>query len=449
MSRLPLRLRLTLVFALAMAVVLTATGVFVYVRVGDSLDRQVDDGLRARADLLAAALESGDVEQALPGGDDEFAQVLGPGGAVLAATPGFEEPLLSGPEQTAAAAGGLRTETSVSPPGENESEPARLLARPVEQGVVVVGASLEDRDEALAGLLVQLLIGGPFALLLASAAGYLLAGAALRPVEAMRRRAAEISADTPGERLPLPAARDELQRLAATLNAMIDRLDAGLQRERRFVADASHELRTPLAVLQTEIDLALRRPRTGPELEDALRSVAEEVDRLTRLADDLLLLATSDEPRLEVRRSRFPVGDLLDGVARRSAARAAAAGTRIELGDLPAIEVEADRLRLEQALGNLVDNALRHGAGPVVLDATTGQGVLTLRVRDRGTGFPPAFVAHAFERFSRADDSRSTGGAGLGLAIVDAIARAHGGTASARNRSDDGRGAEVSISIPL
>ena len=449
MSRLPLRLRLTLVFAVAMGVVLTATGAFLYVRVGDSLSQHVDDSLRARADVLAVAFETGDVEQPLRGGEEEFAQVIGPDGGVLAATPGFDEPLLSAAERAAAASGGLLIETSVSPPGENEAEPARLLARPLNQGlVVVVGASLEDRAEALGGLLAQLLIGGPLALLLASAAGYLLAGAALRPVEAMRRRAAEISADTSSERLPLPAARDEIHRLATTLNAMIDRLDAGLRRERRFVADASHELRTPLAVLQTELELALRRSRTGPELEGALRSVSEEVDRLARLADDLLLLASTEQGRLPLRPSRFPVRNLLDGVARRFASRAAAAGTRLELGDVPAGEVDADRLRLEQALGNLVDNAIRHGAGPITLDASAEDAALSLRVRDHGSGFPPAFLAHAFERFTRADEARATGGAGLGLAIVDAIARAHGGQVSARNRSGDGGGAEVSISIP-
>ena len=446
MSRLPLRLRLTLVFALTMAVVLAATGAFLYVRLADSLASHVDDTLRARADALAATLETRGAGEQLPGGEEEFAQVLGRRGDVRAATPGVEEPLLSASERTAAASGQLLLETSLAPPGEDESEPVRLLARPLEDVVLVVGASLEDRAEALGGLLTQLLLGGPLALLLASAAGYLLAGAALRPVEAMRRRADEISADTAGERLPLPAARDEIRRLATTLNAMIDRLDAGLRRERRFVADASHELRTPLTLLQAELELALRRPRAPEELEAALRSVAQEVDRLSQLAENLLVLAATEEGRIALRPTRIQADELLEGVATRFAARAAAAGTRIELGEVPAAEAHADRLRLEQALANAVDNALRHGAGPIALDAIVEDDALVLRVRDAGSGFPPELLAHAFERFTRADHARGAEGAGLGLAIVDAIARAHGGRATARNLP--GAGAEVTIAIP-
>ena len=144
----------------------------------------------------------------------------------------------------------------------------RLLVTPT----LVVGASLEDRDEALDELLAQLLVVGPLALLLASGAGYFLAAAALRPVESMRREAAEITGDAAGRRLPLPRARDEIHRLGETLNDMLGRLQESLTRERRFVADASHELRTPLALLQTELELALRHKRTPGELEDALRS---------------------------------------------------------------------------------------------------------------------------------------------------------------------------------
>jgi heavy metal sensor kinase len=446
MSRLSLRLRLTLVFALAMAVVLAGVGAFLYVRLGDSLLEQLDESLAARADTLAAAVRNGEAEQTLEGGEDEFAQVLAPDGDVVAATPGFETPLLVPRQRAAVAGGGMLTETEISPPGEDESETARLLARPVEQRLIVVGASLEDRADALEGLLAQLLLGGPLALLLASAAGYLLAGAALRPVDAMRRRAAKISAETPGERLPLPQAYDEIHRLGETLNAMLDRLEAGVRRERRFVADASHELRTPLALLQTELELALRRPRTREELEGALRSASEEVDRLARLAEDLLLLTSTDEGRLPLRPSRFAARELLDGVARRFAARAAAAGRTIEVGQAAEGEMEGDRLRLEQALGNLIDNALRHGSGQVRLDAASENVRVVLRVSDEGEGFPPAFLAHAFERFSRVDAARTTRGAGLGLAIVDAVARAHGGEALARNRPAGG--AEVTVAVP-
>ena len=292
----------------------------------------------------------------------------------------------------------------------------------------------EERDETLSSLLGLLLVGGPLALAAATFAGWLLAGAALRPVEAMRRRAAAISADTTGERLPVPAAEDEVRRLGTTLNEMLDRLDAGLARERRFVADASHELRTPLALLRTELELALRRPRTPEEQEAALRSAAEEVDRLVRLAEGLLLLATAEEVALQ--RTRFSVRGLLDDVARRFGA---------EVGEAEG-ELEADRVRLEGAVGNLVANALAHGAPPVRLDATRAGDRIVLRVTDAGPGFPPGFLERAFERFARADDARTEGGAGLGLAIAAAVARAHGGEATARNLA--GGGAEVALALP-
>jgi heavy metal sensor kinase len=450
MSRLPIRLRLALVFALAMAVVLAAFGTFVYLRLRASLDEQLDDRLQARAAAISTVVRSGDLPNAerLLSGDDDFAQVLEPDGSVLAA-PGLEStPLLSRTERAQGRTSTLVVERNVE--RGDGADKSRLLATPANsQGrpvIVVVGESLEERNEALAGLLAALLIGGPIALLLASLAGYLLAGAALRPVEAMRRRAAQISPETARARLPLPEARDEIFRLGETLNAMLARLDEGVARERRFVADASHELRTPLAALQTELELALRRPRTPAQLERALQSAREEVERLVRLSEDLLVLAAAEEGRLPLRRSRFAGSDLLATVAGRFATRASAGGRAIEVATASNGTVDGDRLRLEQALGNLVDNALRHGAGTVRLEARRENGSVALRVSDEGVGFPPSFLPRAFERFSRADDARTRGGAGLGLALVDAVARAHGGAANARNRADGG--AEVTLTIP-
>jgi heavy metal sensor kinase len=324
--------------------------------------------------------------------------------------------------------------------------PVRVLGQPGRQGIVVAGASLEDRDEALAGLRRQLLIGGPIALLLASLAGYLLAGAALRPVESMRRRAQEISATVGGRRLPVPDADDEVARLARTLNDMLARIETGFDRERRFVAEASHELRTPLALLKTELELALRHPRTPEELRGAIASAAEETDRLTALAEDLLVLARSDEGQLRLESAPLGAQALLETVAGRFAGRAEEADVSVEVDAAADLTAVGDRVRLEQALGNLVDNAIRYGAGTVRLEALPQNGAIALRVTDEGAGFPPGFLPRAFERFSRADEARSRGAAGLGLAIVAAILRAHGGSAEARNV--DGGGAEVTLLLP-
>jgi signal transduction histidine kinase len=221
---------------------------------------------------------------------------------------------------------------------------------------------------------------------------------------------------------------------------MLARLETSLERERSFVADASHELRTPLAHVQAEVELALEGPRGREELEDALLAVAGETDRLSQLAADLLLLARSDEGAVALRRQEVEARELMNGVATRYARRAAEAGRAIEVhGDTTA---HVDRLRIEQALGNLIDNALRHGAGTIWVSARAEGDSVVFEVRDEGVGFPERIAGRAFERFTRAEESRTSSGAGLGLAIVAAIAGAHGGSAQV----DDV--AVVSIRVP-
>ena len=240
----------------------------------------------------------------------------------------------------------------------------------------------------------------------------------------MRRRAASITAASP-DVLPVPPARDEISRLADTLNDMLARLHAAFEHERRFVADASHELRTPLALLRTELELAARRPRTHAELEDAVRAAAAEAERLSRLAEDLLLIARAEQGALPVRAEAVEAGDILASVASRFATRAAELGRSVRAEPADAL-VTLDPARVEQALANLVENALAHGDGDVVLAALEHDDDVELHVTDRGPGFPDAFLERAFDRFSRADEARSRGGAGLGLSIVSLIAQAHG-----------------------
>jgi signal transduction histidine kinase len=328
-------------------------------------------------------------------------------------------------------------------------EGVRLLAIPVKRGgrrlVLVVGATAENRREALRSLRTQLLIVGPIALLMATGLGYLLAGAGLRAVDAMRARAARISADQPRERLPVPAAGDELQRLGTTLNEMLDRLQAALERERGFVAEAGHELRTPLALMRAELDYALHYAETDAELRAAIRTASDETDRLVALSEALLLIASSDQGRLALRREPVAVGELLASVRQRFAWRAQELGRPIAVHAPADLELDADRLRLEQALGNLVDNTLRHGAGTVHMAAARDGDQVELRVADEGPGFDAEVLARAFRRFSRGDAHRTAGGAGLGLAIVETIAHAHGGSAYAVNTPS---GAEVGIRLP-
>lgn len=453
MSHLPIRLKLTLAFAGIMAIVLIGVGAFLFLRFERDLNASVDQGLRSRAGDVAALVRQADSglteagRSALTEQGESFAQILDLRGRVVDGTPQLRgEPLLAGRELATARAGTLTVERE-SPL--EAGEPVRLLATAVgaddQSVVVVVGTSIEDTEEALSNLVALLLIGGPMALVLASLAAYGVATAALRPVEAMRRRAAEIGDAEAGQRLPVAEADDEIARLGETLNEMLGRLEAAFDRERTFVSDASHELRTPLAILKTELELALQAGRSPAELVDAIRSAAEETDRLAQLAEDLLVIARSDRGRLPIRLASVNAERLLSGVGERFARRAELEGRAVEVAAGPEIELTADPLRMQQALGNMVDNALRHGAGTVRLSALEHDGTAELRVSDTGGGFPEPFLAQAFERFTRADEARARGGSGLGLAIVQAIARAHGGSARATNHE---RGADVWIELP-
>jgi signal transduction histidine kinase len=325
---------------------------------------------------------------------------------------------------------------------------ARVLARPAPTHagpvVVAVGQSLNDRDDALSGVVTSFALGGPIAVLLGSAIGYLLASAGLAPMEAMRVRAREVSLSRADERLPLPGAHDEVRRLGETLNEMLDRLHRSFERERRFVADASHELRTPVAVIKTELEGALRTGDFGPQVREALVAAVEECDRLAQLAEDLLVIARAAEGELPVRREALRARPLLEGVRERFVDRAEQRGRviRIEADGDP--QLSADLLRIRQALGNLVDNALRHGAGEIVLRARSASAGVELEVSDGGQGFAPDIAGRAFERFARGDPVRTRGGAGLGLAIVRAVVEGHAG----RVAIVPGRGATVRAWLP-
>jgi len=453
MRRIPIRLRVAGAFAVAMALVLVLTGLLLYVRLESHLSVALDRQLRLRAQDLSALVResngslSGFADNPFVEAGESYAQLLDSDGRVLDATPPLGSAIvLTREELRAARSETIYTDRSAVP---GLDEPSRVLATPVtregERLVLVVGATKEDRKETLASLRTELLIIGPIALVLASLAGYLLAGLSLRPVESMRQRAEEISAETPGERLPVPQTGDEIERLADTLNAMLSRLEVALEREREFVADAGHELRTPLALLRMELELALRHAETPEELREAVRSSSVEVDRLAQLADDLLLTALSERGKLALRFEELPVDDLLRSVARRFEWRAQEFARPITVIDDDGLEVPGDRIRLEQALGNLVDNALRHGGGKVLVSARAAGDRIELHVADEGPGFPDEFLDQAFSRFARPDEARARGGSGLGLSIVRVIAEAHGGSAHVTNLAS---GADTWLSLP-
>jgi two-component system OmpR family sensor kinase len=436
-----------------MALLLGATGVFVYLRFASELDATINSGLQSRASDVASLVKEADSglregNQNLVGRSESFAEVLDAGSGVTDSSPAVGSHVLLTPSELKRALHGpIFLDRGPLPGLKDES---RLLALPVEargrELVVVVGTSTEARGESLMDLAQLLLIGGPIALLLASIAAYGAAGAALKPVEAMRSRAAEISAAEPDRRLPVPPSNDEVARLGTTLNQMLERLGEALDHERAFVADASHELRTPLAILRTELELALAAGRSPEELRAALASAAEETDRLSQLSEDLLTIAQTERGELPLRLARLELREALEGVGRRFSRRAAEGGREVEVAVASSIVLDADRLRLDQAVGSMVDNALRYGAGSIELTASAQDGSVEVHVLDRGKGFPEEFLGRAFERFSRASSSHRDGGSGLGLAIVETVAHAHGGEAHAANRP--GGGADVWLTLP-
>ena len=427
-----------------LACLLAATAAFAYTRLVADLNSVIDQGQRARATELVSLAKRGSPflgssrSVRLLDRNESFGEIIDSHGSVLDASAILRGRAVLTPLERARAARGTITLTRrIS----GFDEPLQMLATPLRFGttpaVGIVGVALGDRNEAVSSLRNQLLLAAPFALLVAALAAYGFAAAALRPVEAMRRRASTLGAELNGERLPLPRAHDELSLLGETLNTLIDRLESTVERERRFTTDASHELRTPLALLKAEIELALDGAVPHDELVAALRSAGEETDKLIGLANDLLLLARSDGGSLPISTEQTNIRALLERLASRFAPRAEGAHRAIRVDAGEELQARLDPTRIEQALANLVVNALEHGAGTITLRAVERAGALELQVTDQGLGVDDDELPRLFERFHRGRRAHSkTSGAGLGLAVVAATANAHGGSVHARGSSE-------------
>jgi len=412
-----------------MLMMLASAALFVYLRLRADLDERIDTSLASRvAGLVEPQREPGLSGVALEDPEESFVQLITPSGVVLDTVGALQGAALSAAEARQARAKPLILERDL--PGIDGR--VRLLAQSATgegAAIVVVGQSLVDRNDALSNVVSSFAVGGAFAIILASVIGYLLATTGLAPVEAMRRRAREVSLVAGDEGLPLPVAQDEIRRLGETLNEMLARLRAAFERESRFVADASHELRTPIAIIKTELEGALQVVGTDATVRASLVAAVEECDRLGQLAEDLLVIARAADGQLPIRPEPTEVGALLNAVRDRFADRAGRRGRGIRIGDGQDLELTVDPIRMRQALGNLVENALRHGDGEIRLEARRCADGIEIDVSDDGAGFLPDFTERAFERFSRGDRSRSGAGVGLGLAIVQTIAQAHGGSA--------------------
>jgi heavy metal sensor kinase len=316
---------------------------------------------------------------------------------------------------------------------------------------IQVARPLEELDHESGELMLALLLAGPLTLLVAVSGGYFLARRALAPVNLLRRRTNEITADRLDRRLPVSNPADELGLLAGTINEMIARLERSFAEVRRFTADASHELRTPLAVIRSEAEIALGRASASPEQQARLGSILEECDRLGRLTDQLLSLAREDAGVSRQTRERLDLAALAAGTVETMRPLAEAEGVRLHVGGSASVWVEGDEARLRQVFFNLLDNAIKYtpkgGEVDVCVESVDGRAVAT--VHDTGEGIAAEHLPRVFDRFYRVDKARSRerGGTGLGLSIVRSVVAAHGG--SIELDSAPGRGTTARVHLPL
>jgi two-component system OmpR family sensor kinase len=456
-ARLPVRVRLTVWYLALLGLTLVALSGFLLLRLRADLVAGVDGSLDARAAEIVVAVrergnegfgEAGEAALASLPRPDSAAQLLSPDGRVLASAgeAAAARPLL-GRDRLAAVLPGhdVRASLRVGP----DRDRFRLLATSSGAGVVVIGSSLDGVDQSVDRLQLLLLVAVPAALALAGVGGWLLAGRALSPVARVTRQAEAIGADRLDERVTVPPARDELARLAETLNRMLDRIEGGVAEQRRFLADASHELRTPLSIMRAELEVGLREARLAGERAEVLESTVEEVERMSKVIDDLLTLARADEGRLALLRERVELGEVAAAVVAKLRPIAQAKGVALALeGDGAA--VVGDRARIVQVVTNLVENAVKYtGTGGTVRvgvwerDAQAG-----LSVRDTGPGIAAGALPRVFDRFFRTDTARSRaqGGSGLGLAICRELVAAHGG--EIRAESELGVGSAFTVTLP-
>jgi signal transduction histidine kinase len=420
--RLSLRVRLLLVSTVALAFGL-AIGVFALtalLRFG--LVRAADDAVEKAADGVAALVDEGRLPDPIPSGATTVIQVIDGQGRVLAASAGTDRLVAAlRPAEVTAALDGPQT---VSGASFGVIGPMRVVARPAGPSTaprfIIAGVPSGDIDDAVRIARTALIAGYAVLLAALAAVAWRLIGATLRPVEALRSGAEKITGTGSADTLPVPSSADEIRRLAVTLNGMLGRIESSRRRQRAFVADAAHELRSPLASLRTQLDVAMV---TGTEPDTA--DLLAEVDRLTSLVDDLLILARADD-------AAPPETGIVDlaAIAGEVVSRYPDARVPVTLVPSDEIRVEANTGALARVLGNVIDNAVRHASSAVTVSLRPTRDGVMLEVGDDGPGIPEADRARVFERFTRLHDARDrdTGGSGLGLAIVAELLRQQGGS---------------------
>jgi heavy metal sensor kinase len=457
----PIRLRLTAWYVLLLAAVLAALGAFVVTRLRSDLTASVDSSLSGAASQIAQGWEAEGAKDFLdvahtvlpgPRRHGSGAQVLDATGPVLVSVgdPLMEAPLIAGARLTGAVAGhDVRFSLRGGSPAEHLRAIAVAVRRHGKRQALVVTQSLAAADNAAHRVLVLGLLGGAGALAFIALGGWWIARGALAPIERMTSRADRIGIEDLAERIPMPRWRDEVGHLARTLNAMLARLERGVQTRERLIADVSHELRAPLAAIRSELEVSLRHDALDGPARDAVASAREETVRMSGIVENLLTLARLDEGGLELLVRSHDLSEIAGEAATSYRAAAETARVRLAVRGGPAA-VHGDRDRLRQVIGNLIDNAI--GFAPagseVAVDVWSDTTEVGVRVSDEGPGVPPEDRERIFERFARRDPARSRGGgAGLGLAISREIVASHRGRIWVEQRGE--RGSVFVFALPI
>jgi len=438
------RSRTTVAATVAVGLALALAAVALVAHLQRSLVANVDDVAEARAADIAAQV--GQVSMpaliAVPE-EGSVVQVVDDSRRIVAASTNaprdpFGSPRPSGDEPV------TRTVRDLPGSAGQRFRLAALAASTPEGPVTIyVATSLEPVEETMALVRRTVALGAPALLALVAVTAWFVIGRALRPVDAIRAEVADITGRSLDRRVPVPAADDEISRLATTMNDMLDRLESAADRQRRFVADASHELRTPLAAARTDLEVALAHPSSADWTATATELLAENL-RMEHLVTDLLYLAKADSSG---QRAPLAPVDLDDLVLREAARLRAGTAVRIDTSRVSAAAVAGRRDELARVVRNLLHNAVRHASSIVTITLRAADTQSTLVVEDDGPGVPPADRERIFERFARLDDARSVddGGTGLGLAIAREIVEAHGGTVGVQ---DGSAGARFVVTLP-
>jgi heavy metal sensor kinase len=460
----PIKWRLTIWYGLVLSLILIsfASGIFIYFK--NSLQDSIDAKIRSIGEVLSSSMTDahnttvfGNFERYLenvlgrkPKG--KFIQIMDSSGKIGAKMSDIEGEAL--PTSFNALERAMRGEI-VYETIERTKPRLRMVTIPIMENkkvtsVVQVGTSLEDFDESIRKLLLIMIISIPTSISVTIVVGYFMAKKALRPVDQIRRAAVKITSSNLDEKIDIAGRRDELSRLAETFNAMIARLKDAFQRINQFSIDVSHELKTPLTILKGETEVALRKEREKGDYQSLLMSNLEEIDRMSCIIDDLLLLSKADTKDIKLNIAEVALRDLVMDVCMDMKVVADKKDVELQVSEMEDVRIKGDELKLRRMLLNIVENGIKysHVGGKISVSSYLNNGYAKIDVKDDGIGISEEDINYIFDRFYRADRSRKReSGSGLGLSISRWIAEAHKG--SIEVKSQPAQGSMFTIKLPV